>query len=42
MNNMDKTRALQIIISSALGVSNIGGVHWQKLGVTRHIHEKCI
>lgn len=28
MNNMAKTRALQIIIISALGISNTGGVHW--------------
>jgi len=37
---MTKTRASQIIINSALGISHIGDVHWQNLGVTRHIQEK--
>ena len=36
INNMDKTRTFQIIISSTV-VSNIVDVHWQKRGVTRHI-----
>jgi len=34
---MAKTRAFQILINNTVGINNIGGVHWQKLGVPWHI-----
>lgn len=40
MNNVDKTRPFQIIINSTADTNSIGNVHWDKLGVTRHIKIK--
>jgi hypothetical protein len=42
MKNMDKAREFQILINSAVGISNIMGLQWQKLVLPGTSKEKCI